>query len=112
MKNPILQSKSAIVNMNTAVRLACGDTKIEDAKKMFTDAYADVTTQDLFLSDSDMKLLDEIKAVFYLMFVITFLLVIFVTASICNRIVNERMSFIGTLRSLGMSTSRTARILT
>jgi ABC-type antimicrobial peptide transport system permease subunit len=110
--------------MNTAVKLACGDTrinyifvdvhdntKIEDAKKMFTDTYADVSTQDLFLSDSDMKLLDEIKAVFYLMFVITFLLVIFVTASICNRIVNERMSFIGTLRSLGMSTSRTARIL-
>ena len=124
MKNPILQSKSAVVNMNTAVKLACGDTrinyifvdvhdntKIEDAKKMFTDTYADVSTQDLFLSDSDMKLLDEIKAVFYLMFVITFLLVIFVTASICNRIVNERMSFIGTLRSLGMSTSRTARIL-
>ena len=124
MKNPILQNKSAIVNMNTAQILACGDTtinyifidvhddtKIEEAKDLLKDSYADLTTQDLFLSDSDMKLLDEIKAVFYLMFVITFLLVIFVTASICNRIVTERMSFIGTLRSLGMSTARTARIL-
>ena len=124
MKNPILQSKSAVVNMNTAVKLACGDTrinyifvdvhdntKIEDAKKMFTDTYADVSTQDLFLSDSDMKLLDEIKAVFYLMFVITFLLVIFVTASICNRIVNERMSLIGTLRSIGGSIRSTGFLL-
>ena len=78
---------------------------------MLQDAYPDVTTTDLFLSDSDMEMLNEIKGVFYLMFAITFLLVIFVTASICNRIVSERMSFIGTLRSLGMSTSRTARIL-
>jgi len=66
---------------------------------------------DLFLSDSDNMLLDEIKAVFYMLFAITFLLVIFVTASICNRIVSERMSYIGTLRSLGMSSGRTARIL-
>ena len=123
-KNPILSGNSAIVNMNTAYKITCGnksadliliDVKdnnmIEEAKTMLQDTYPDVSTTDLFLTDSDMKMLDEIKAVFYLMFAITFLLVIFVTASICNRIVNERMSFIGTLRSLGMSNARTGMIL-
>ena len=122
--NPILQGYSAIVNMETSDEISCGnreadiimidvhdDNKIEEAKEILKDTYPDISTTDLFLSDSDMDMLNEIKAVFYLLFAITFLLVIFVTASICNRIVSERMSFIGTLRSLGMSTARTGRIL-
>ena len=124
MKNPILKGASAIVNLNTAHQLSCGDeaadiilvdikdnSKIKEAKDLFQDTFPDASVTDLFLSDADTMMLDEIKAVFYLLFVITFLLVIFVTASICNRIVSERMSFIGTLRSLGMSTGRTAGIL-
>ena len=87
------------------------NSKIEEAKKMLEARYPDASIQDLYLTDSDMQMINELKAVFYLLFAITFLLVIFVTASICNRIVSERMSFIGTLRSLGMSTARTGRIL-
>ena len=123
-KNPILKGNTALVNMKTSDRIACGvrisnillvdildDTKIEEAKDLIKEKYPDASITDLFLSDDDMALVNELKAVFYLMFVITFLLVVFVTASICNRIVSERMSFIGTLRSLGMSTARTGRIL-
>jgi len=123
-KNPLFSGNNAIVNLETSDILSCGhreanvimvdvkdNSRIEEAKDMLTDAYPDVSINDMFLTDSDLSLVNEIKAVFYLMFAITFLLVIFVTASICNRIVSERMSFIGTLRSLGMSTARTGRIL-
>ena len=123
-KNPLLQGNKAIVNMETSDMISCGDreadvlmidikdnSRIKEAQELLKNAYPDVDTTDLFLSDSDMVMLDEFRAIFYMMFAITFLLVIFVTASICNRIVSERMSFIGTLRSLGMSTARTGRIL-
>ena len=123
-KNPLISGNCGIVNLETSDDLSCGyreanvimvdlkdNSKIEEAKEMLTDAYPDVSITDLFLTESDMSLVNEIKAIFYIMFAITFLLVIFVTASICNRIVSERMSFIGTLRSLGMSTARTGRIL-
>jgi ABC-type antimicrobial peptide transport system permease subunit len=124
MKNPVLTGASAIVNLNTGYKLSCGDeaadiilidvkdnSKIQDAIDMYRDTFPDASITELFLSDSDNMMLSEIRGVFYMLFAITFLLVIFVTASICNRIVSERMSFIGTLRSLGMSTGRTAGIL-
>ena len=124
MKNPILTGNSGIVNLNTSDLLSCGyreadivlidvkdDSKIKEAEDILKAAHPDVSVTELFLSESENSMLGEIKAVFYLLFAITFLLVIFVTASICNRIVSERMSFIGTLRSLGMSTGRTTRIL-
>jgi len=124
VKNPLLQGNSALVNKETGYILSCGyketdilmvDIKdnagIKEAKEMIEEKYPDVSIQDLFLNETALAMVDEIKAVFYLLFVITFLLLVFVTSSICNRIVSERMSFIGTLRSLGMSTGRTAIIL-
>ena len=123
-KNPILTGNCGILNMETSDDLSCGyrdcdtlfidikdDALIEDAKDLIKGTFPDASTTDLFLSGSAMDILNEIRAVFYLMFAVTFLLVIFVTASICNRIVSERMSFIGTLRSLGMSVQGTTRIL-
>jgi len=123
-KNPLINGNDAIVNLNTSDKLSCGyreanvamidlkdNTKIDEAKKMLEERFPDAQIADLFLTESDMDMINELKAVFYLLFAVTFLLVIFVTASICNRIVSERMSYIGTLRSLGMSTARTGRIL-
>ena len=123
-KNPILQGSTAVVNLNTSDIISCGfreadilmidisdNSKIDEAKDLITERYPDATITDLYLSDTEMAQVNEIKSIFYMLFAITFLLVIFVTASICNRIVSERMSFIGTLRSLGMSTAKTGRIL-
>lgn len=123
-KNPILNGNTGIVNLETSDDLSCGyreanvlmvdlkdDKKIDEAKDMIKESFPDASITDLFLSESDMVMINELKAVFFLLFAITFLLVIFVTASICNRIVSERMSFIGTLRSLGMSAAGTGRIL-
>ena len=122
--NILLSGNKAIVNMDTADVLSCGrddvgvlmidildDSQTSDAAKMLEDHYPDGTVVNLSLSEEDMESIDELAAFLYLLFAVTFLLVIFVTASICNRIVSERMSFIGTLRSLGMSTGRTGIIL-
>ena len=123
-KNPLITGYTGIINLNTSKNVSCGhmsadmllidlhdNTGIEEAKDMIEDRYPAAVITELYLSESDMALVGELKSVFYLLFAIAFLLVIFVTASICNRIVSERMSYIGTLRSLGMSTSRTGRIL-
>ena len=123
-KNPLINGNTAVVNLATSDMISCGyreadmlmvdlkdNSLIADSKKMLEEKYPDASITDLFLTDSDMAMVNELKAVFYMLFAITFLLVIFVTASICNRIVSERMSYIGTLRSLGMSTARTGRIL-
>ena len=55
--------------------------------------------------------ISEITAVFLLVFIISFLLVIFITISLSNRIVCERMSVIGTLRSIGISRRLTTGVL-
>ena len=87
------------------------DDKVQELKEELTSENPDATVVADEASEETQKYIEEIIGVFVLLFVITFLLVIFITASICERIVSERMSFIGTLRSLGMSSSRTARIL-
>lgn len=57
------------------------------------------------------NIIRSVNIVLYLTFVLTFLLVVFVTVSFTEKIIMERMSTIGTLRSIGMSRSRTSQIL-
>ena len=122
--NPILSGYYSVVNLTTSDILSCGDrnpsivmidirddSKIEEAKDAINNKYPGIAVVELKLSDSLQSMIDEITIVFYLLFAATVLLVIFVTSSICNRIVSERMSYIGVLRSLGMSIARTTRIL-
>ena len=123
-QNPILEGYKGVVNAKTGEMLSGGkavtsvvlidikdNSKIEEAKKSIEEHYPDANLDDMTLSGEDMETIGETKAFLYLIFAILFLLVIFVTASVSNRIVSERMSFIGTLRSLGMSTRKTALIL-
>lgn len=123
-KNTLLAGLKIIVNIDTSRALSCGrgdvgvlmidindDTRVQEAIEMLEEYYPQGTIVRLALTEDEESSIDELAAVLYLVFAITFLLVIFVTASICNRIVNERMSVVGTLRSLGMSSARTARIL-
>ena len=123
-KNYFIRNYSAFVNEETAKIISCGrddkamviidifdEVKAPDAVKILRDYYEDGTVMSLVADESMQDSLNQALKVFYLIFAIAFLLVIFVTASICNRIVGERMPFIGTLRSLGMSNARTARIL-
>ena len=124
LKNAVLSGYAAITDLETSDLLSCGyreadmvmidisdDSMIEEAKDLINAAYPGIQITDMFLPDSMLTLINEITLIFYLLFASTVLLVIFITSSICNRIVSERMSYIGTLRSLGMSSGRTARIL-
>ena len=123
-KNVLLTGYKSLVNTKTANIISCGrgdvgvlfidisdDILIDDAVKQLEDYYPNGTIIKMAIDADDMEDIAELEYALYLVFAVTFLLVIFVTASICNRIVSERMSFIGTLRSLGMSTARTGRIL-
>ena len=123
-KNSYVHKYSAFVNEETAKVISCGreDTgfvvidvldagKAKEAVNMLRDYYEENEVFSFVKDDESMEFMNQALKIFYLIFAIAFLLVIFVTASICNRIVGERMPFIGTLRSLGMSNARTAGIL-
>ena len=123
-KNYFISDNSAFVNRETAKILSCGrmdigvvmidvldQEKARQAVQDLKDYYPNSLFINLVYDEAVLKEIDEYVKYFYLVFAIAFLLVIFVTASICNRIVSERMPFVGTLRSLGMNNARTARIL-
>lgn len=55
--------------------------------------------------------IEQISSVFMMLFLITLLLVIFVTITLSERIMIDRMSTVGTLRSLGVSPKLTARVI-
>ena len=64
------------------------------------------------LNGQDFKsTLATITSIFLGLFLITLLLVIFVTISLSERIILERMSTVGTLRSLGVSPAITTRVI-
>ncbi|MCR5528337.1 MAG: FtsX-like permease family protein [Saccharofermentans sp.] len=124
IKNSLLSGYSAVVNEETGDILSCGrrtadivlidikdDSLIEEGKDLLKTQHPGINIADMFINETLMNVIMEFELVFYLLFAATVLLVIFVTSSICNRIVSERMSYIGTLRSLGMSAGRTAGIL-
>ena len=87
------------------------DTLTAEAKEMLTELYPNNTIIGTETTDETASYLNELMGVLVLLFVIALLLVIFVTISTCERIVSDRMSFIGTLRSLGMRSSKTVFIL-
>ena len=123
-KNYLLTGNVALINRETAELISCGrkdagiimvdvlnDDERKTAMDMMKELYPNGTMLDFTVSTESIAFIEELTSYIYLLFAITFLLVIFVTASICNRIVSERMAFVGTLRSLGMSAARTCRVL-
>ena len=122
--NYFISKYTAIVNEETSKILSCGRDKTGvvlfdilnqdealDGIRALEEYYPSAVVINFVVDESVEATLHQLLLYFYLIFAITFLLVIFVSASICNRIVSERMPFIGTLRSLGMSNAKTGRIL-
>ena len=119
-----LHGKTIIATSDTCRRVACtleipylttmvsldkGTDKAAFKKAvMANDPTADITD---FKEEMDEADLAEIYNIFYLIFLFVFLLVIFVTISFSEKIVNERMSTIGTLRSIGVTQKMTSMIL-
>ena len=124
ISNQIIDDNTVIVSSEIARRIACAPSvdysiwliNVDDNAKVqetvdrikSNDPKADITSIEELISTDGME---QIYYLFYLLFLISFLLVIFVTISFAEKIVNERMSVIGTLRSLGVSSTKTAFIL-
>ena len=87
------------------------DSQRRTFKEQFLDDNPNSEVNDLFIGEDLDKMINNITAVCAMVFVLTFLLVIFVTASFTEKIVQERMSVIGTLRSIGMPRGKTTCIL-
>jgi ABC-type transport system, involved in lipoprotein release, permease component len=82
-----------------------------DFEKALAAAHPGTSLNPLFTQGGTEDLMNQITSFFYLLFVMMFLLVVFVTVSFTEKIINERMSVIGTLRSIGVSMRKTAFIL-
>ena len=124
IKNTIISGESVLVSNETIRRIACirncdynawmidvaDDAKSSKAAEVLrnNDPRAELEVVSEAINESDIQ---QVYNMFYLLFLISFLLVIFVTISIAEKIVNERMSVIGTLRSLGVTQGKTAFIL-
>ncbi len=123
-KNLLFRGYSGAVNNATADILSCGktvggafminvldDTQIDAAEQMLKEKFKSENVQRFALTDDMEDMMNELFGLLFILFAVAFLLVIFITFSICERIVSDRMSYIGTLRSLGMSPRGTAGIL-
>ncbi|WP_034450323.1 ABC transporter permease [Butyrivibrio sp. AE2032] len=123
-RNALLSQDSALVNLESAEILSCGNDTVgllmidikdnslaEEAEEMLKEKYGPDSVDNLLVPEEILAMIDNLASILTMVFVITFLLVIFVTYSICERIVSERMSLVGTLRSLGMSSKGTAKLL-
>ncbi len=95
----------------TAGILGVEDTDREEFEKFMEENHPNIVLTKAYLPESLQKLLTNITYVLYLVFVLVFVLVVFVTVSFVEKIVVERMSVIGTLRSIGMSMRKTTFIL-
>lgn len=97
------------------VRRMFVDVKDNDRIDEFVDTIKEnspqITCTNLAGNQELQESINSITSIFLLIFIISFLLVIFITISLSNRIVTERMSVIGTLRSLGISSRVTTGIL-
>lgn len=115
---------AVVVNMNTSDILSCGkkasqiillnitdDSEANAAVEVLKTTFPNSSVDSSVLDEGTVEQLDQILGFMFILFAVAFLLVVFITASISNRIVSERMSFIGTLRSLGMSSRDTGHVL-
>ena len=122
--NLLLRGSSALITENDAEMMSCGkpgslmalidiadDSLVDDAQIMLEQAYPTAQIENFTIDETTQEALDQVLGMMFLIFAVTFLLVVFITASICERIVGERMSFVGTLRSLGMDSRGTGLIL-
>jgi len=111
-----LTDTSAVVTLNSYQKLKSGeieynmafidvtdDTKIGDMKDYLKDQFPKATVDLMMEDEGIVDQIANIKNVFMTVLVICLLLVTFVTFSVSERIVIEKMSTVGTFRSLGIS---------
>lgn len=87
------------------------NSQVDSFKEQFEDRVPSAECANLLADEALEEAIGQITSLFALIFIVAFLLVIFITISLSNRIICERMSVIGTFRSLGISSRVTTFIL-
>lgn len=119
----LLRAEALMISENNMRRIRCNEenvhnlwffyvkdsSKVDDVVAFLEHNAPKANVVDMYSGDNAFA--EEMTNIFYLIFLVTFLLVSFVTMSFAEKIVNERMSVIGTLRSLGVRPRNTAFIL-
>ena len=75
------------------------------------DRVPNATVENLVSGKTVEEQVNMISGIFKMLFLVTLLLVIFVTVTLSERIMIDRMSTVGTLRSLGVSPGLTSRVI-
>jgi len=104
VKNLLFRGYSGAVNNATADILSCGktvggafminvldDTQIDAAEEMLKEKFKSENVQRFALTDDMEDMMNELFGLLFILFAVAFLLVIFITFSICERIVSDRM---------------------
>ena len=85
--------------------------KTKEMKRVITNEIPTAEVTPLYDSKEVKEVTAKVKNVFLVLFLVCLLLVLFVTISVSERMVCEKMSVIGTFRSLGISSAITSFIL-
>ena len=116
--------ESAMVNYESQLELTCGtdnvytlyidiidDSLINDTEELLKEKYPEATIMNIRNLDLLKDAIKNITRLMTTMFAMCLLVVVIINITVSERIMNERMSVVGTLRSLGVSQTGTALIL-
>lgn len=109
-----VEGMSALVSDMKIAQVAIdvkNDAEVSAAVEYIKEQYPNLKPDSLFDNDQMNDFIDQMTKMFFVLFAVCVLMVIFVTISISERIISERMSVVGTFRSLGLSTRLTTFIL-
>ncbi len=87
------------------------DRKTTEAEKILKELDPEADIFSLTGNDEIKDVINQLSSLFYTLFAVCVLVVVIMTVTVSKRIMSERMSVTGTLRSLGASQNRTAFIL-
>lgn len=99
------------LSYNTLYINVVNDDEISEAYEKLSDMYPDAVIQQLMGTVEINDVVMGTTQTFYIIFAVVFLMIIFVVAAFSKSIVFERMSSVGTLRSIGATKATTVKTL-
>lgn len=104
-------SKGGNIEITSILVDVADDKEISKAEQFFKDKYPTANIINYLESEDVQKALDLLTRLFFVLFALCMLLVIFVTISVSERMIVDKMSVVGTFRSLGISSRKTTTAL-
>jgi ABC-type lipoprotein release transport system permease subunit len=98
---------SGEVEVTTVLVDVKDDSRVAEAEKFFKKTYPTAEVTNFLESKEITDAIKSITRLFIVLFAVCMLLVIFVTISVSERMIVDKMSVVGTFRSLGISAKKT-----